>query len=146
MNALDKKYLISITGLQNDGQNEEEISLTTTGGFSEQDGGYFITYLEGEDFGTQDTTTTLAVHPDQIHIIRDGGVQSKMILQKGKRHLCAYDTGFGHMMVGICAERIQSDLTQSGGELDFSYAMDVNSEFTGTNHIHISVKECNPCL
>jgi len=137
-------YIISITGSQIDGNDEQEISMTTTGSYYKDNDNYYISYLETDDLGIPNTTTTLEIDPSQVNIIREGGIKSKMILQKGRRHLCAYETGMGHLMVGICAESISADLTETGGQLYFSYAMDINSELAGTNRIHISIKE-NKC-
>jgi len=136
----NNNYIIEVVGSQNDGVSEDEIKLTTTGSFVKDHENYYISYLEGDDFGAQDTTTTVHINSEKINIIRDGGVKSKLTLQKGKRHLCAYETGVGHLMVGICAENINSELNAEGGNLYFSYAMDINSEFASTNHIHIRVR------
>ena len=62
------------------------------------------------------------------------------MLEKGKRHLCHYDTGFGSLMVGVFAQSIHSDLTDSGGTLDVSYSLDINSGLNSMNSIFVDVK------
>ena len=73
-------------------------------------------------------------------LIRSGGQRSRLVLEKGKRHLCHYDTGFGSLMVGVFAQSIHSDLTDSGGTLDVSYSLDINSGLNSMNSIFVDVK------
>ena len=77
----------------------------------------------------------------RVTLIRNGQQRSRLILEKGKRHLCHYDTGFGTMMVGVFADRIKSDLDDSGGSLEVSYSLDINSGLKSLNEIFINIKE-----
>lgn len=44
-------------------------------------------------------------------------------------------------MVGVFAQSIHSDLTDSGGTLDVSYSLDINSGLNSMNSIFVDVKE-----
>ena len=74
-------------------------------------------------------------------LIRGGGDNTRLILENGKRHLCQYDTGFGSMTVGVFTESLHSKLTDEGGSVDISYTLDVNSNLSSFNELHITVKE-----
>ena len=74
-------------------------------------------------------------------LIRSGGQRSRLVLEKGKRHLCHYDTGLGSLMVGVFAQSIRSDLTDAGGTLDVSYSLDINSGLNSMNEIFVDIKK-----
>ena len=45
------------------------------------------------------------------------------------------------MMVGVFANHIDTDLTDSGGNLEVSYSLDINAGLTSLNEIFIHIKE-----
>ena len=55
--------------------------------------------------------------------------------------MCHYDTGFGSLMIGIFTNKVTCNLSDSGGQLDIVYSLDINSTLTSINEIHINVKE-----
>ena len=62
----------------------------------------YIVYHEfNQDLPAGKVTSVLKVEDDKrVTLIRSGGQRSRLVLEKGKRHLCHYDTGFGSLMVG----------------------------------------------
>lgn len=95
-----------------------------------------------EDNPSSKITSILKIEGNQkVTLIRNGGQNSRLILEKGQRHLCHYDTGYGSMMVGVFANRIHTDLTDNGGKLEVSYSLDINSGLTSINEIFINIKE-----
>ena len=45
------------------------------------------------------------------------------------------------MTVGVFTESLHSKLTDEGGSVDISYTLDVNSNLSSFNELHITVKE-----
>ena len=70
-----------------------------------------------------------------------GNSSTRLILEKGKRHLCQYDTGYGTLMVGVFTSSFDSTLDASGGSLQVRYTLDINSALSSNNEILITVKE-----
>ncbi len=66
---------------------------------------------------------------------------TRLILEKGKRHLCQYDTGYGSLMVGVFTSSFESTLNEQGGSLRVRYTLDINSSLSSNNEISIIVKE-----
>ena len=138
---MKEDFLISICGEQYvDGQHDR-IEMTTVGSFTKKQNSYYICYRENEEFGMRNVTTVLKVEDDQITLLRSGERRSRMVLQKGKRHLCHYHTDVGEMMVGVAAKRIHTALNDQGGQLDFQYDLDINTTFSSSNEVHITVKK-----
>ena len=140
-----KDVLITIKGLHTNEDDNDNIELTTIGSLTEKNGKQYITYHESEEIGLSDVKTVLKVDADRsVTLTRTGAMRSRLTIEKGQRHFCHYDTGFGEMMVGIFGETIRSSMTKKGGELFMSYTIDVNSELLSRNEIQITVKEATP--
>lgn len=140
---MQENYLISIIGKQTVDGETGEITLTTLGSYQIHGPDRLISYTEyADDAPHTKTTSTLKIEGNQkVTLTRGGGQNSEMVLEKGQRHYCHYDTGFGSMMVGIFANSIESRLGKDGGTLDIRYSLDINSGLTSINEIHIDVKE-----
>jgi uncharacterized beta-barrel protein YwiB (DUF1934 family) len=138
-----KDVLISIKGtVTAEGGAPDVIELITAGRYYNKDGSYYISYKESETTGFEGVTTTLRVEGDScVTLTRSGQSSSSLILEKGRRHLCHYDTGFGQLMVGVSGCRIRSRLDDGGGEVTFNYALDINSSLVSQNEVYISVRE-----
>ncbi|MCI9273314.1 MAG: DUF1934 domain-containing protein [Clostridiales bacterium] len=140
---MQENYLISIVGKQYVDGEKGEIQMTTLGSYVTKGKNRFIMYKEyDEDNPSSKITSILKIEGNQkVTLIRNGGQNSRLILEKGQRHLCHYDTGYGSMMVGVFANRIHTDLTDNGGKLEVSYSLDINSGLTSINEIFINIKE-----
>ena len=78
---------------------------------------------------------------NRVTLIRGGIQGTRLILEKGKRHLCQYDTGYGTFMVGVFTSSIRCRLGEKGGSIDVNYTLDINSDLSSINEISITVKE-----
>ena len=74
-------------------------------------------------------------------MIRSGATKSQLIVERGMRHQCHYDTGFGAMTIGVWGDRIVSSLDDHGGDLEFSYSLDINAFLASENMVYVSVQE-----
>ena len=140
---LKKDVLIKIKGVASVDGEKEVIELTTIGNFYKKSNNYYLIYDESEATGYEGMTTTLKVEGnDCVTMERAGKTRSQLIIEKGKRHLCHYDTGNGELMIGVSAKKINSMLNDDGGELYFNYSLDINSSLASENEVFIDVKEC----
>ena len=140
---MQENYLISIVGTQEIDGETDRIELTTVGTYVHKGSSRYIVYHEfNEDFPSENVTSILKVEDEKrVTLIRSGGQRSRLVLEKGKRHLCHYDTGLGSLMVGVFAQSIRSDLTDAGGTLDVSYSLDINSGLNSMNEIFVDIKK-----
>ena len=133
--------LISVTGTQRVDGNEETIRLTTAGSMEPDGGGWKLTYEESAATGMEGVTTVLWAGADEVKVERTGRLHSLLILQKGRRHQCSYDTPYGTLMLGVYTSECRNALTASGGELRFLYTLDMNAAAWSDHDVRISVKE-----
>ena len=127
---MDEKYLITIKGTMEQDGRSETVELMTHGGFTHRDGCFFIVYRETEATGYEGSTTTVKIAEDarRVAMLRYGKAASQLIIEKGTRHLCHYETGYGAISLGVAADVIEHQLTDEGGRVQFSYTLDSGSE------------------
>ena len=125
-----------------DEEKEEFVELMTRGQFVQKGGSYYITYKETETTGYEGCTTTVKVADDarKVSMLRFGKQSSQLIIEKGTRHLCHYETGYGSISLGVAADVIEQRLDENGGSLKFSYTLDSGAEnFISRNLVDITV-------
>ena len=138
---MKKDVLISIKGVYTAEDDKDVIELFTTGQYYKKNGDYFICYYETDATGFEGSKTTLQIGAERVVLQRTGTANSQLIVEQGVRHQCHYDIGYGDMMIGVSGSRIKSNLTDSGGNVEFKYSLDINSLLASENEMYVHVKE-----
>ncbi len=140
---MEENYLISIRGRQKVDDEVGEIELTTVGSYVKRGNSRYIVYKEytSDDHSNTRTSVLKIDGTSRVTLMRGGSDSTRLILENGKRHLCQYDTEYGNMMIGIFTNKLNSDLNDTGGSLEVSYTLDVNSAISSLNELSITVKE-----
>lgn len=141
-----KDVIIDIKGIQGIDDESDTIEFTTDGRFGLKDDEYYISYDEGQML--QDNTkvkTTLLVKPDSVVLSRSGSINSRMLIQKGERNTCFYNTPHGNLVLGIFGNSIEYDLTEKGGKIRIEYNIDSDLKLVSKNTVDITVREIEVC-
>lgn len=139
---MKQDVLITIKGIQRVDEDKDVVELMTTGSFYEKNGKFYIIYDESEATGFDGTRTTVKVEEDRcVTMTRSGRSRSQIIIERGVRHQCSYDTGYGSMTIGVWGDKIISELTNEGGELEFKYSLDLNTALTSEHTVNIKVQK-----
>ncbi|WP_283609067.1 DUF1934 domain-containing protein [Faecalispora anaeroviscerum] len=139
---MQENYWINIVGRQTIDDDVGEVTLTTLGSYLTKGDTRFIVYKEYDpDHNNAAITSVLKVDGSNTVSLMRGGGNTRLILEKGKRHQCQYDTGFGALMVGVFTSEVDSRLHDKGGELAVNYTLDINADLSSINEILITVKE-----
>lgn len=138
---MDQSYLICIDGAMEQDGEKDRIQLKTRGSFVRRGGSFFITYEESETTGYAGCVTTVKVAEDgrRVAMLRYGRAASQLIIEKGVRHVCHYDTGVGALSLGVAADEIEHALTDEGGEVRFSYTLDSGTQELSRNLVEVTV-------
>ncbi len=137
---LKEDYDINIVGKQVYEDDAGEITLNTTGTYTQRGGARFIAYKEYDAENPKVSyTSVLKVEPGKVTMMRSGSA-TRLILEEGRRHLCLYDTGYGTVSVGVFTSELREDLRQEGGVLGIRYTLDIDSNFSSSNEITVEVK------
>lgn len=140
---LKENYLIDIEGvMQQSGGEPDTVHLITKGSFLRKNGSYFISYQETTATGYQGNVTTVkAEGSGKVSMLRFGPQPSQLVIERGRRHVCHYDSGYGVLSLGVAADEIENSLTDAGGHLMFSYTLDTGSTHVSHNQVKITVQE-----
>ena len=141
---MKQEALIKIKGIQRAGGDDDVVELLTTGSFAREEGCYIISYEESEATGFEGALTTLRYEEEagRVTLTRSGAVRSHLIVEAGERNIGHYGTAGGELIIGVNTRLIRSSLTDAGGDLRFSYSLDVNSSLVSENEVYVNVKEC----
>lgn len=137
-----KDVQIFITSTQKSEEDSDTTELITYGKYSYSDKEIKIEYEESETTGFEGSRVTLGIQgKSMVTMKRRGTAISDMIIEVGKKHHCYYGTPFGDFMVGISTDKINSNLSENGGNIYFKYTIDINSSLLSENEMQINVKE-----
>lgn len=133
--------LICIDGTLDQQGEQERIQLKTRGSCLRRGNSFFITYEETETTGYAGCTTTVKVAADEsrVAMLRFGPASSQLIIEKGVRHVCHYETGVGALTLGVAADEIRCQLTDAGGQAFFSYTLDDGIQELSRNLVEVTV-------
>ena len=140
---MNENYLITVIGTQTIDGESDSIEVITNGDCerSENDDVTIVYPEYSEDNPTTRTDTTVSLRGGTLTIERSGTMSSRLILEKGKRHQCLYDTPMGQMLIGIYTDSILVDIDESGGDIRASYQLDFNQHVVSYNEFHINLKK-----
>ena len=132
--------LLSIVGRQAyPGQEPDSIELVTAGTMEKIEGGWELSYLESDLTGLDGVKTTFRVEEGKITLPREGRLRSQMVFQEGVRHESLYEMEMGALMMCVTAQKIRYDLSESGGTVDITYAIEIENASVGLVEYHLQV-------
>ncbi len=146
--SLKKDVMITLKGTQYADGDSDSVELTTVGQLYRRNGVYYLCYEESEATGFQGAKTTLKVEGSRRVTMRRTGerMRSQLIIEKGERHQCCYDTGYGTMTLGISGDHIESKIDDNGGHLSVRYTLDINAVQASENELLVDVEEYRSTL
>jgi len=137
-----KDVLIEIKGTRQYSESEPDVStFTTTGKFSVDEKEIKLIYNESEMIGAKDVTSEITIEGDTVTLARRGGMESRLTIEKGRRHSCLYNTPEGDFVIGIYGESLLTEFTQNSAKIYMSYTIDVYSGLLSKNIMEIKIKE-----
>lgn len=139
---MDNNYLISIVGTQEVDGERDTVEVMTSGDLITKNGTTYISYREynNDDPNIYSHNLIKIESDEKVTIIRKGETESRLILEKGKRHQCFYKTIAGSLLIGIFTDEVDIDLSEKGGSLSLSYSIDFNNDLVSNNEFKITLK------
>ena len=141
-----ENYMIRVKSrIDQDGESQR-VELTSRGQYHFRNGSYYITYKETADMGYEGCTVTIKVAADssKVTLLRFGKTNTQLVIERGRRNVCHYETGFGSLTLGVAADAIDCQLTEKGGLAVFSYILDADSAgLISKSSLEVSVTHIN---
>ncbi len=76
-----------------------------------------------------------------ITLTKNGKQQTKLILEKDKKHDSPYYTDYGILMMSVFTHDIESNCNDERGKIKIKYSLDVNSNFMSMTSITIEYEK-----
>lgn len=142
---MKENYLITIDGrMEGPDGSKDSVQLMTKGSFVQKNDKFFISYSETAATGFEGCITTVKVEgASRVSMTRYGPLPHSLVVEKGRRHICHYETGHGSMNLGVSADEIHNRLSDCGGTVRFSYMLDTDAVSLSRNIVKITVKPAN---
>ncbi|WP_444424913.1 DUF1934 domain-containing protein [Ruminococcus sp.] len=135
-------YMISIVGEQKVEGQDDRIEVITEGKYMMKNGYFLINYKEyDEDLPDKFLNNLVKVENETVTISRKGPLSSQLILEKGKRHQCMYQTIAGTLSIGVFTKTLNNNLNENGGSLEVIYTLDFNSDLVSENRFKIDIEK-----
>ena len=131
------KAIIKITDRHISDGEDFSCELTTSGEFEITENGCSVVYTETDEELENCVTALIVEGSKKISMTRSGKYNTEMIIEKDRRHSCYYSTPYGELLMGIYAQKIENNVGENGGTLNFSYTIDINN--TPASEIELSV-------
>lgn len=137
-----KDVIIEITGIQSIDDQTDTIEFTSEGRYGYKENEFFITYDEGQMYEERlEVKTRLLIKPDNSVVLeRKGAVNSKMLIETGKRNSCFYNTPIGDLVISIFGKKIEHNLDENGGNIILEYTIDSQLKALSQNRVNISIR------
>ncbi len=125
-------------------ENAPEATELTTCATLEKDGSgrIYIRYKESELSGMEGTTTTLTFLPREpgiFTILREGTVQSTLVLEKGRFHEGLYETPVMPLDITTVTYALENGITEEGGVLFADYSLRIGGITTARTKLTVEV-------
>lgn len=91
-----------------------------------------LVYEESELTGMEGTVTTVSFdrsQPELVSMLRDGVVNTALIFEPNKRHICLYKTPFSDFEICVRTIEVRNQLLEKG-ELFLDYLMEIHGAST----------------
>ncbi|MBQ0084366.1 MAG: DUF1934 domain-containing protein [Clostridiales bacterium] len=133
--------IIDIKSRQLSADNDNSIELTTHGRLLEKDGKLMLSYDDSQTIKNSKIKTTIHADGEKLTLMRSGAIESRLVVEQGKRHRCFYNIPQGELMLGIYGEEVKNRLKADGGYLKMKYNIDINNDFLSENIVEIKVRK-----
>jgi uncharacterized beta-barrel protein YwiB (DUF1934 family) len=141
----ENNVLVTVVGTQLDGDGEENrIELVTTARYWQKNGVEYIIYHESAVSGLENTTTALKIYPEEVALIRMGGIEQKQEFKVGQRSSSTYITPYGVMKMGIVTNKLDISFNEAQGTvgtIDIQYDLEIDGQWQSANSLSITVRE-----
>lgn len=138
---MKKKVMIRLLTKQTaEEQEPETLEIATQGTLEKTPDGLYIEYNEPDEGMGKTVCGILINNPELVTMTRSGDFNANLVLEKGVRHNCLYETPFGSVVMGVFSSDVNVLFTEDGGTVNMKYTIDINSEMLSENRVTMDVK------
>ncbi|RKP48051.1 DUF1934 domain-containing protein [Cohnella endophytica] len=133
-----RSVIVGFHSRQQDGASER---LEMPGELYRLETGWVLTYLEPADENGKETNNTLFIHGNELRLRRRGTIYFEQLFRKGESLPGKMETPYGTHEVEAITSRLESELSESGGVLEWKYELTMHGVTAGVFHIRLDIRE-----
>ena len=119
-----KDILLSISGSQMQGDEDNSIELTTQGQLDFENGVGVLSYNDSED-DAENVETRISVNGDVVTMQKTGSIETHFIFERGKTYITEYLTPFGALDVTLYPTLVDAKIEEEKGRIELEYVLDI---------------------
>lgn len=142
---MTKEVLVSIKGMQFDGESGDTIETMNFAQYYLKNDGHYLLYDEVEEGESQVTKNILKFKGKSFEMTKRGLVNVHMVFEEGQKHMTNYSTPFGDILMGMDTSKVEIKEAEDGSKMNITveYALEVNYEFLADCKIEIDITARN---
>ena len=137
---MTKEILLSISGLHLVNGEDGNVEVVSAGDYSNRGGKHYLLYDEVEEGMSGHTSNVIKIGENSLEITKKGLLNTRMVLEKGKRHRTIYQTPFGNLEIGLTGQELQVTETEENIDIRVEYVLEINEENMSECTIEMNIK------
>ncbi len=139
---MTEQVLITIRGMQvMDEEAAPSPELITTGTYSlADDNVHQVVYQEHLEEEGETVTNCLMFSGDKVELKKNGGVETHLVFEKGKRNLTCYQTPYGSLSVEMTARKVEIARGENEIQISLEYGLAMNQQDMAECMLNISIQ------
>ncbi|MBQ2804111.1 MAG: DUF1934 domain-containing protein [Lachnospiraceae bacterium] len=139
---MDKKVLLTINGLHQDGEAEHgSVETVVAAEYFKRNDSHYLIYEEMQEGFEQTSKTRIKCKEHMVELTRQGLLTTHMVFEQGKEHITPYATPYGQMLLGINTKSVQLVEQKDSIRVLVEYSLTSEGELISDSHIEIIVRE-----
>lgn len=142
---MTKEVLITIQGLQFDGESEndeelDKIESIYPGEYYFRNGAHYIMYEEMMEEETTPIKNVIKLREKEFTLTKKGIVNVQMVFTEGRKTMTSYATPFGNIMLALDTGKVAAEETEDELRIHIDYSLEANYQFVADCHITVTVE------
>lgn len=125
---MTKEILLTLTGLQLFGEENEAVEIVTVGEYYKRGDRHYILYEEAVEGLSGHISNIVKIGENSLEVLKKGLTNTRMVLEKGKRHTCLYQTPYGELSLGFWGREIRIEESDRYIRVNAEYLLEVSEK------------------
>lgn len=137
---MKKEILLSISGLHLVDGESGSVEVVTAGDYYSRGGKHYILYDEVVEGMSGHTSNVIKIGENSLEITKKGLMNTRLVLEKGKRHRTVCQTPFGNMEIGLIGQELRVTETEEQIDVRAEYVLEINEENLSECTIEMNIR------
>lgn len=139
---MNRSVILTISGLHS-GEETGDGSVETAyeAEYFKRNGTHYLLYEETEEGFSQISKNRIKFRDNMLELTRQGLLNTHMIFEEGKKHMTAYQTPYGQMLLGIETKKVLIEEQEKVIRVEAEYMLEADGAYLSDSNIVINIKE-----